>query len=136
METVTIDQDIRVFYIMASSYPDGVLEAHQKLHALVPFSTARNYFGVSRPENGPIVYRAAAEEKKTGEAQSLNCDTLDLKKGRYISLLVNDFRKNPEVIGTAFEQLLLTPGLDPQGYCVEWYFNDREAVRCMIRLKD
>jgi hypothetical protein len=24
--------------------------------------------------------------------------------------------------------------LDPEGYCVEWYFNDRD-VKCMIRLK-
>lgn len=36
-------------------------------------------------------------------------------------------------IGNAFEKLLSQPGLDPEGYCVEWYFNDKD-IRCMVRL--
>ena len=55
METTIVDKDIKVFYKTAKSFPDGVLSAHQTLHALIPFTTDRRYFGISRPENGAIV---------------------------------------------------------------------------------
>ena len=135
METVRIENDICVFYITAESFPAGVLDAHNNLHALVPFSKKRKYFGISRPEsNGDIVYRAGTEETHANEGSEYNCDTLILKKGNYIALTVADFRDDPQRIGKAFQILLTHPDLDPQGYCVEWYKNDREEVKCMIRL--
>lgn len=136
MKTIVLDHDIRMFYVTASSFPGGILEAHAELHQLVPFSGDRTYFGLSRPEdNGPIVYRAAAEEKFPGEAEKYHCDTMILKKGMYSAITLLDFRKDPQNIAHAFQKLLATEGLDPEGYCVEWYANDREEVTCMIRLK-
>ncbi len=135
METITQDKDITVMYVTASSFPDGVLAAHQKLHSLIPFSTDRKYFGISRPENGPIVYRAAAEELTPGEAGKLNLGTLVLRKGKYISLIAQDYMKDVQSIERAFEQLLDYPGIDPQGYCVELYISDKD-VQCMARLQD
>lgn len=134
METIFINEDIPVFYVTASSFPDGVLAAHQTLHALIPYSESRRYFGLSRPENnGGIVYRAAAEELNDGEAGQLKLETITIKKGRYVSLLVKDFMKDISSIEKAFNQLLTYPGLDPQGYCVELYLSQKD-VQCMIRL--
>ncbi len=136
MENFLLHDDIKVFYVTATSFPDGVKEAHEKLHSLIPFSKERKYFGVSRPENNSgIIYHAAAQEMEDGEGEKLNCDTLVLKKGKYISLTINNFMKDLPSIGTAFKQLLTYPGIDPQGYCVEWYLSEKD-VRCMIRLKD
>lgn len=136
MESIVLDHDTRVFYVTASSFPEGILEAHAQLHKLVPFSGDRNYFGLSRPENGgPVVYRAAAEEKFPGEAEKYHCDTIILKKGKYSAITLLDFRKDPLSIPRTFQKILATEGLDPEGYCVEWYANDREEVTCMIRLK-
>jgi hypothetical protein len=135
METITLDNDIKVFYITAKSFPDGIMAAHKKLHELVPFSTDRKYFGISRPENSVIIYKAAAEEINEGEAVKLNCDTLVLKKGKYICLTINDYIKDIQSIDRSFKKLLSYPGLDPNGYCVEWYLNDKD-VKCMIRLKE
>lgn len=136
METIHLDADIPVFYITATSFPAGIREATDQLHERVPFSADRKYFGLSRPENGgDIVYRAAAEEMYAGEGLRLNCGTLTIPKGKYISIVVNDFRKDILSIDRAFKELLQYDGLDPQGYCVEWYANDREAVTCMIRLE-
>ena len=136
MEKVRIEKNIKVFYVTATSFPEGIAEATGKLHSLFPFSQERKIFGLSRPENGgAIVYRAAAEEMEKGEAERLGCETLIVKKGNYVSLTVNDFRKEPMAITKAFEQLLAEPNLDPQGYCVEWYVTDKEAVNCMIRLE-
>lgn len=136
MTTIHLEQDITVFYKTAASFPDGVLEAHQSLHQLIPFSTERRYFGVSRPENGgAIVYRAAAEELTPGEGKKLGCDTLVLRKGAYTAIVIHDYMSDIAGIDRAFQQLLKDPGLDPKGYCVEWYTSQKD-VTCMIRLAD
>jgi predicted transcriptional regulator YdeE len=137
METIKFDNDIKVFYVTAKTFPEGIPDATNKLHTLFPFSKERKIFGLSRPENNDkIVYRAAAEELEPGEAEKFNCETLIIKKGKYVSLTVNDFRKDVMSIDRAFKQLLKEPNLDPQGYCVEWYATDKEAVKCMIRLNE
>ncbi len=123
-------------YITASSFPDGVLAAHQKLHTLIPFTTDRRYFGLSRPENGgQIVYRASAEELEPGEGEKLKLETLILKKGKYISLIIHDFMKDIPAIEKAFNLLTSQPDIDPQGYCVEEYINQKDML-CMVKLKD
>ena len=135
METITIDKDISVFYVTARSFPDGIDDAIQRIHSLAPMIAGRRYFGISRPENGTIVYRAAVEEIYEHEGQKLNCDTLLLKHGKYIYHTVYDFMKNLPEIGKTFQHLLAQPGIDPEGYCVEIYVSDRD-VQCMVRLKD
>jgi hypothetical protein len=134
MEVFILEKDIRVFYIKAKSFPKGVLEAHQQLHTIIPFSNQRRYFGISRPEKGTIEYWAAAEELKEGESEQYNCDSFTISKGEYISIEVRNYIRNIEGIGEAFNKLIMHEGIDPQGYCLEWYLND-EDVRCMIRLK-
>jgi hypothetical protein len=137
METIKLDNDIKVFYVTAKTFPEGIPDATDKLHKLFPFSKERKIFGLSRPENNDkIVYRAAAEELEPGEAEKFNCETLIIKKGNYVCLPVNDFRKDIMSIDRAFKQLLKEPNLDPEGYCVEWYATDKEAVNCMIRLNE
>lgn len=134
METFILNEDIKVFTMTAESFPEGILESHQKLHAIVPFSTDRRYFGVSRPENSVITYKAAAEELE-GEEGKYELDSLIIKKGRYISLVISGYMKDEQAIAKAFEKLLEYPDIDPNGYCVEWYISD-DDVRCMIRLED
>jgi hypothetical protein len=133
MEDLILDKDITVFYVTASSFPEGITEAHHRLHKLTAFSGARNYFGISRPENGAIVYRAGAEEKFEGEGKKLNCDTLVLKKGKYIFNTIHNYLKDPQQISKTFNKLLKSTDIDPDGYCVEWYINDKD-VKCMVRL--
>lgn len=135
MDTFKLDHDIPVLSVVANSFPEGILQAHEDLHKLIPFSMDRNYFGLSRPENGgPIIYRAAAEEKEPGEAEKYQSDRLIIKQGEYASIILRNFRNSPQKIGEAFQELLAVPNLDPEGYCVEWYANDKEEVRCMVRL--
>jgi hypothetical protein len=135
MEAINLEKDIKIFYVNASSYPEGIMVAHQKLHSIVPFSYERKYFGLSRPENNSgIVYKAATEETFEGEAEKYNCETLIIKKGNYVSIVLNDYRKNLSSIGLAFKELLSHPNIDPQGYCIEWYLSEKE-VNCMVRLE-
>ena len=121
--------------IQATSFPDGILAAHQKLHTVIPYSTERKYLGISRPENGAIIYKAGAEELNPDEAEQFKLDILILKKGNYAYIDIHNYMNDLQGIGQAFNQLTELPNIDPQGYCVEWYLNDKD-VKCMVRLAD
>jgi hypothetical protein len=99
MVTINLDHDIKVFYVTAKSFPDGIQEAMKKLQSLFPSSAKRKTFGLSRPENGKgIVCNAAAEELDAGEAEKFGCKTLIVKKGKYASLQVDNFRRDLSAI--------------------------------------
>lgn len=132
METFRLEKDIPVFCVPASSFPEGIAAAHEKLHSLIPFSGERRYFGMSHPNrSGIIEYKAAAEELQKDEAQRLACERFVINKGSYVCLTLTNYNKDPQSISRAFETLLKHPKLDPQGYCLEWYISENE-VRCMV----
>ena len=136
MEIFQVPEDIHLFCVKAKSFPDGVMDAFRQLHALAPFGSNRKFISLSRPEKaGGIVYRAGATELKQGDLQSHGLEELVVKKGVYQMISIKDFMKDMPAIGKAFNQLTALPGIDPEGYCLEWYFN-KEDVRCMVRLKD
>ncbi len=130
----TLESDILVYYIEASSFPEGVLIAHQALHKLVEYSPEHKYFGISYPnfEKG-IVYKAAAEELIEGEFEkhSLNC--FIIPKGDYARIEIKDFMKDDSSIQKAFQEFLKLPNLDPKGFCLEWYKGQNDCD-CLIKL--
>jgi hypothetical protein len=136
METFIFENDIRVFCVTAKSFPDGIMEAFEKLHASVSLGDRGRQFGISRPNpKGQIVYKAALEEINDGDAERFGCEPFVIQKGSYIFLDRLNFMKDLQSIGKAFHELISQPGVDPNGYCLEWYLNQND-VRCMVRLDD
>ena len=135
METMNIEKDIKVYFIDAKSFPEGILEAHEKLHSIIPFSKERRYFGISRPEKDVIVYKVAAEVLETDHEKEINCHSMIIEKGRYRCITISNFMEDNQGIEKAFNQLITFDDINPNGYCIEWYFNDND-VKCMVRLKD
>ncbi len=134
MEEFILENDIKVFCVAAKSFPYGIAEAHQTLHGYVPFSVNRKYFGISCPDKtGKIIYKAATEELEKGELSKYHLEEFSIPKGKYIFLIIKDFRKNISAIDKAFKEILATPGIDPNGFCLEWYLNDTDC-RCMVKL--
>ncbi len=135
METISIDSDILVAYIQAGSFPEGVMAAHEQLHLHFPNTDKnRKFYGLSRPENaGAISYKAAAEVTEEAEAHLKGLQTLVIKRGKYVSIAIHDFMQDITAIGSAFQQLLRQPEIDPDGYCIELYLNEKD-VQCMVRM--
>nr|WP_199078224.1 transcriptional regulator [Pedobacter sp. ASV19] len=136
MENYNLDHDIPVMFITASSFPEGICEAHDQLHLRVPFSDERHFFGISRPEGGfhNIIYKAAAQQLYENEARECGLESQVIPKGMYLSIYITDYARDEGQIGKAFEQLLNNLSvLDPNGYCIEMYIGKND-VRCMIRL--
>ena len=136
MNTINFDNDITIMYVQAATFPDGVMPAYEALHSKIHFSADRKFLSVSRPEgSGYISYKAGAEMLDEREAAVLGLPTLTLKKGEYVTITIKNFMDDIPSIGKAFEDLMYHPGIDPEGYCVEWYFNETD-VHCMIRLAE
>ena len=134
MEIFTLEDDIKVFCETAKSFPDGILKAHQELESILTCAKQRRYFGISsRNAKGIIIYDAAAEEIYQGEAEELGCEKFVIQSGQYISMLIEDYAKDITAIAKAFQLLIAYPDIDPEGYCIIWYLNEKD-VRCMVRL--
>lgn len=135
MKVFTLTDNIPVYCVTAKSFPEGVQKAHQTLHSAVPFSKDRRYFGLSRPqENSGIIYKAAAEEIIEGELSGLELEPMTIIKGDYLYTDISDFMKNIPAIGEAFQELIRSEQIDPDGFCIEWYLST-DICRCMVRIK-
>ena len=134
MEEIQVEKDIPVVMVKADSFPDGVMEAHRKLHSLVPYSASRRYFGISWPDrNGNIQYYAGVETLNSEDAHISGTEPFTIHQGSFASLTIADYMKDLQGIGNAFKTLLQLENLDPKGYCLEWYVSDKE-VWCMVPL--
>lgn len=134
MEKYLLEQDINVFYVTAVSFPNGILDAYKKLGSLLAPGSQRKFFGISNlGPGGQIIYKAAVEEAYDGEAAAVDCPTLIIPNGTYTSKRLNNWRDDPAMVGTTFEQLLAQPGIDKNGFCLEIYPNDTDMI-CMVKL--
>jgi hypothetical protein len=129
MEKLILENDILTHCITASSFPEGVQAAHEQLHKIYPADGRRRYFGISHGYDGGIIYKAAAELMPGDEITET--ESFLIKKGNYNCITIHKFMENIPAIGKAFEMLLKSEGLDPQGYCLEWY-RDNNTVQCMV----
>ena len=135
MNKMKIEKDIKVFYIQAKSFPDGVSEAFQKMHSLIEFPPKRKNYGISRPENGVIVYRVASEELIKGDLEKHHLTAFIIPHGDYIGIEIKNFRDDLSAIKKAFDKLLSNSDIDPNSYCIEEYKGTDDVV-CMVKLKD
>lgn len=133
MDIHELTADIPCYTIKAASFPDKVLEAHQALHRLYPWSAGRRYFGLSRPEGGGGITYYAAAEILPGEESAEQTGNAVIQKGHYLVKEIPAFKKNLSLIGETFRLMLQDNRIDPQGYCVEWY-TGMEDLQCMVRL--
>ncbi len=134
MEKYILENDIKVVCVTATSFPAGVMQAHQTLHSKLSNSDQRKFFGISHPDKtGSIIYKAAAEVLNENETKTPGFETFTIKKGEYIGKFIPRFCDDVTIIGKTFKELLAYPGIDPQGYCLEMYLSDTD-VRCMVPL--
>ncbi|MGN6567607.1 MAG: hypothetical protein ACTHJ0_06630 [Flavipsychrobacter sp.] len=134
MNAYKLDNNIYTICVRAHSFPDGITDAFERLKNLVPDTANRTLYGISRPENGNIIYRAAVSAGK-GEAEEKGAENFTIKTGNYITETPVDWETHKERIGDTFQTLLAYPGIDPDGACIEWYQPNGELV-CMVRLNN
>ncbi|HEX6848694.1 MAG TPA: hypothetical protein VF144_17030 [Chitinophagaceae bacterium] len=135
MKPYHLSSDINVLCVTASSFPDGIAAAFEKLNSLIRSAEPRRIFGISYGDGkNNITYKAAAEERSADEAAELGCERFTIDKGEYISEYIEDFMKNIPAIGQAFREMCGDKRIDSNGYCVEMYLNNNKDVLCIVKL--
>jgi hypothetical protein len=135
MKKHTLNDEVKIFYITAKSFPDGIQEAYDTLDKKLGITDGRTFYGISYMEDGKIIYKAAVAESFDGEATQLGCETMIVSKGNYLTETIMNWRENMAAFSPSFQKLLDTPNLDRNSFCVEWYKSDEE-VMCMVKLVD
>jgi len=134
MENYYLDKPIKTFCIEANNFPMGIKAAYEKLHALLPTTEGRKFYGLSwGAGQGKIIYKAAVKELYEGEAEKYGCETFIIRQGNYISEVLKDWMKEENIVAKTFMQLLSAPGILQDGYCVEEYLDEKD-MRCLVTL--
>ena len=132
MEKFFLDREIKVAYIAAVSFPEGLGAAYKQLHETFPDQCKIAQYGISfGGPNRSITYWAAVEATSEAEKIAPGLPTFTLKKGLYVSKVLNDWKQDETKIGRTFRELLQAPALDPKGYCLEIYDHPTD-VRCCV----
>lgn len=135
MQTTAINKNTTLACITANSFPAGIPQAHQQIQTIFPDYSQRRVYGISRPnELGIIVYKAGIEIAEPSEATALGLDTFVIPSGTYQVITIKDFPNNLGAIQDAFQVLTAHPDMDPDGYCIEYYLNDKD-LECWFKLK-
>ena len=131
MEIYNLKQDIRVICVEAKSFPGGIKAAFEQLNTAVPDMAGRTLFGISKPQNGIIRYRAAVAENFTGEGTALGLPSFIITQGNYLGETLLQWQQNEMMITGIFNRLVADKRLDGSAHCIEWYKNDTELL-CLV----
>lgn len=135
MEEYNLKEKVNLICVEAKSFPDGIEAAFDNLQSALPHCEKRTWYGISRPENGIIIYKAAVTELIEGEADATNFEPFTITEGTYLTVTLTDWMTDSQVIGTTFSKLLKDPRLDQNFPCIEWYKNQKDVI-CMIRIEN
>ena len=132
MENYTLDHDMSIMYVTATSFPAGIIDAFDRLRKQVEVKDARDFFGISHMSPEGIIYKAWVEQKEEWEAEKYGCELYTMKAGEYYVEKIGDWKKVMPQIGIAFQSLIKQPDIDLQGACIEWY-DEHGGVMCMVK---
>jgi len=136
MDKYSINKNIEVVFLTAPTFPNDVLSTFEKLHSLIPDIPNRRYFGISHPDKtGKISYKAAAELVENDTFDHSELQHFSIEKGEFVAKYIVNHFADSSSIGTAFQELLAHPQLDPNAYCLEVYKNYTDVdVHCMVKI--
>lgn len=137
MQEFIVKQDIQVLCVMASSFPEGIMAAYNKLHSILPDAAQRDAYGISHggASLGSIIYKAGSVMNNEQDAEQYGLEVFTIKAGKYIGTVLKNWKEDEASIGRTFQQLLGNYDIDPHGACIEKYLDEND-VQCMVRLKD
>lgn len=131
MESVQLNNDIKLVCVKASSFPQGVEQAHEQLKKSITSENERSFYGISYPlNNGTIEYLAAATQL-TDDKSAKDVDIFIIQSGAFLSITLKNWKSDVTKVQQAFDQLTTDPRGDRDGYCLEEYVNE-DTLRCLI----
>ena len=133
MELFTLENDIHVIGLHVENFPLGIPEAIDKIHSAFSNGKSLPLYSRSQPVGGEIQYFIGVEINNLEVSEKLGFVHFVIESGSYLAQNIVDWQGKVQSIQRVFDELLNDNRLDPNGYCVELYKNDKELV-CMVKL--
>lgn len=134
METYQLNKDIQIFCLVVPGFPNGIQAAFDELEKAVPAAIPRSYYAVSwLDEQHKVVYNAAVATDNW-DGSKFGYETYAIPRGRYLSVVIKEWRSHLQSIGETFKAMMKDPRADCTFPCVEWYKDDEE-MSCWVRMK-
>ncbi len=133
MEKITLNESIPVVCVTATSFPDGIMEAYEKLYRKVKNHTGRTTYGISTFSNGNLIYKAAFSHMDDDDISEMSLESDVISKGEYIAETIKNFEKHRDKFQPTFKKLgdskykTGMPG-------IEWYQGNN--VKCMLPINN
>lgn len=134
MEILYLNNPFQLNTIRATSFPDGIPDAHERLRKTAPSGEDLSYYGVSYPAGtDTIAYLAARTGSQHAAGQAPDLEPFTVQQGPYLYEVLRDWKSDLPAIRETFEQLIADPRKAPKGYCLEEYSRDG-IMRCLVPL--
>jgi hypothetical protein len=126
--SITKRDDLKLMYVQASSFPDGIKEAWDKLESPLASLRGRKFYGVTRLVDGVMEYRACVIPLDDSEPLRLGFATFTVPSGYYATKKLVNWASQTHLIKIIFEELRSQHSLDPNRPHIEFYRSQKEVV--------
>jgi predicted transcriptional regulator YdeE len=132
MEKLNLLEDRVVFGLQVKTFPIGIGQAFDGLADKIQDGRNRPYYGISWMEGDEVIYYAMAGEKYAGEAVQYNYKIMEIERGDYIVVTVNDWQSKTDKLKDVFHEMMQNKETDNSKPCIEWYKSHDEML-CMMK---
>lgn len=125
----TFSQSIPTVFVQATSFPEGIRAAFDKLCSGLNMQ-GRTLYGVTERVNGEWIYRACASDR--GDAPHL--PQYNIPAGMYLAYVLTDWEQHMPMIGRYFEWLAEHENAKENTIALE-YYHTMDEVWLMVQHK-
>jgi hypothetical protein len=116
--------DIRVLYVQAEKFPEGITDAFYKLEALTGDLKDHHVYGITECTGEKLIYMACIKESFAGQAEQYGLPVYTIPKGQYLYYTLTNWRENIGQIPVLFDEFNTLPNVKKQTICLEDYLSD------------
>jgi len=120
--------ELNLMFVQASSFPDGIKEAWNRLEGPLATLKGKKFYGTSRFIDGAMEYRACVIPSDASEPSRLGFDTFTIPSGYYATKKLMDWPTKTHLIKTIFEELGSKYSVDYNRPHIEFYRSQKEVV--------
>lgn len=128
-----IDKDIELIYELATDFGQDIAQTFVRLAEKVGHSgEKRDCYGfISKTASG-MQYHGAFTQLNPNEGHDKSIPTFIIPKGKYYSILIENWNQKILEIGPTFDQILKSGLVDRTSPCIEFYQTEKDLV-CMVK---
>ncbi len=104
MTEINIESDLNLVCVRTKSFSQGIEEAFNPENK-IPNQQERECYGIYEENKSGIIYRAGMSKKDNNEDVEYGLENYTIKKGEYLTVIINDWKNNIPKIGQTFDKI-------------------------------